>query len=150
MNIGMKLGQRIKPNILMIEEIMFDKYPEPVKSRLIELCSLILEVALSIDEVGELEETLKWGQPSYLPSKTKSGTSIRIDADTRFGLDYALYVNCKTNLVENWRELYPALKYGSNRSVHFSVDDELEKEKIKHMIAMALTYFLNRGAKNKL
>lgn len=129
---------------------MFAKYPKPIKGRLLELRSLILEVALSIDEVGELEETLKWGQPSYLPSKTKSGTSIRIDADTQFGLDYALYVNCKTSLVDNWRELYPNLKYGSNRSVHFSVADELEKEKIKHMIAMTLTYFLNNSAKKKL
>ncbi len=130
--------------------MIFDKYPEPVKSCLIELRTLILEVALSMDEVGELEETLKWGQPSYIPSKTKSGTSIRIDADTQFGLDYALYVNCKTNLVENWRELYPAFKYGSNRSVHFSVAEELEKEKVNHMIAMALTYFSNKGAKKKL
>jgi len=40
---------------------------------------LIFETAAELEDVGLLEETLKSGQPSYLASPTKSGTTIRVD-----------------------------------------------------------------------
>lgn len=119
---------------------VFNIYQGQLRDRLLELRELIFEVAAKTDGVGEIEETLKWGQPSYLTNETKSGTTIRIDKDSKFGCDYALYVNCKTSLIDNWREIYPKLKYGGNRSVHFSLSEKLPKEEVSHMIAMALTY----------
>ena len=35
------------------------------------LRQLIFETAAATEVVGELEETLKWGEPSYLTPKTK-------------------------------------------------------------------------------
>lgn len=108
--------------------------------RLFELRELIFDVGAKIDGVGEIDECLKWGQPSYLTNETKSGTTIRIDASNKNGGDFAIYVNCKTSLIDDFKQQYPELKYGGNRSVHFSFKKDLPKEELSHLIAMALTY----------
>jgi hypothetical protein len=61
-------------------EAAFDAYPKPLKPKLLALRRLILDTARTTSGVGALEETLKWGQPSYLTPETKSGSTIRIDA----------------------------------------------------------------------
>ena len=61
-------------------EAAFGTYPEPVRTRLRALRRLIFDTASATKGVGALEETLKWGQPSYLTPQTKSGSTIRIDA----------------------------------------------------------------------
>jgi hypothetical protein len=43
----------------------------------------ILDAASETEGVGELEETLKWGQPSYLTKKPKSGRTIRIGREKK-------------------------------------------------------------------
>ena len=57
----------------------FQTYPEDIKPKMEKLRNIIFEVAKNTEGVGELVETLKWGEPAYLTSKTKSGTTIRID-----------------------------------------------------------------------
>lgn len=34
--------------------------------------------AASFEEIGEIEETLKWVEPSYLTPKSKRGSTIRV------------------------------------------------------------------------
>ena len=58
---------------------LFAKYPRDIAEKLLELRALILKVAAETKGVGELEEALKWGQPSYLTRQTGSGSTIRID-----------------------------------------------------------------------
>ena len=58
---------------------VFKTYPKEVKNKLMFLRQLIFDTASTIERVGELEETLKWGEPSYLTSKSKSGSTIRIN-----------------------------------------------------------------------
>jgi hypothetical protein len=58
---------------------VFSAYPEPLQTRLLALRRLILDTAMTTNGVGALEETLKWGQPSYLTTATKSGSTVRID-----------------------------------------------------------------------
>ena len=118
---------------------LFEAYPDVVRTRLIALRRLIFDTAKSLD-VGKLEETLKWGQPSYLTSATKSGSTIRID---RLKNDdgYAMYVNCQTDLVAAFRELYPTqMTYGGNRSILFSVADKIPEKALRHCVGLALTY----------
>ena len=45
---------------------VFDSYPENIKSKLMFLRQLLYDTAASIEYIGELEEMLKWGEPSYL------------------------------------------------------------------------------------
>lgn len=120
-------------------------YPEDISVALLRLRSLILETAQRTDGVGEIEETLKWGQPSYLTVRPKTGTTIRIDRDTSGKGDIALYVSCQSSLVSDWRALFPELTYGSDRSVHFKLSDPWPEDALSQMIAMALTYHKARA-----
>ena len=46
----------------------FQSYPLSMRTKLMALRELILETAADTAEVGEIEETLKWGEPAYLTS----------------------------------------------------------------------------------
>jgi Domain of unknown function (DU1801) len=130
-------------------EAAFDAFPKPLKARLLALRRLIFDTARTVEGVGPLLETLKWGQPSYLTPQTKSGSTIRIDR-IKSANQYAIYFHCQTNLVETFRELYPAeLSYGGNRSIILNADDEVPEPALRHCVALALTYHLNkrRGAR---
>ena len=70
---------------------VFDKYPEKMREKLMFLRQLIIDTAASTEGVGELEEILKWGEPSYLTSQTKSGSTGRIDWKKRKADEYAVY-----------------------------------------------------------
>jgi hypothetical protein len=46
----------------------FEKYPVRSKTALLALRELIFETAAELPKVGELVETLKWGEPAYYPA----------------------------------------------------------------------------------
>ena len=126
---------------------LFESYPAPVRANLIKLRKLIFDTAKSLDGVGEIEETLKWGQPSYLTPESKSGSTIRIDA-LKDGDGYAMYFHCQTNLIETFRELYPAqMTYGGNRSILFGTADKIPEKALRHCIGLALTYHARQQPK---
>ena len=127
---------------------VFAAYPKDVKRKLMALRELIFETAAATDGVGELEETLKWGQPAYLTKRPKSGSTIRIDRVKSGDGRYAMYFHCQTNLVSTFRELYPAeFAYGGNRSIEFDADARIPEKPLRHCVALALTYHLGKGRK---
>jgi len=129
-------------------EAAFDAYPKPLKPKLLALRRLILDTAKATRGVGALEETLKWGQPSYLTPETKSGSTIRIDRIKSAAGQYAMYFHCQTNLVETFRELYPdEFSYGGNRCIILNAVDDVPEPALRHCVALALTYHLNRRKK---
>ena len=94
--------------------------PEP-RERLLRLRALIFSVARATPGVGELEEALKWGEPSYL-TKSGSGTTIRIHWKPRKPEVCALYVHCRTDLVARFRERHPgAFEFEGQRALFFPV-----------------------------
>jgi hypothetical protein len=121
-------------------ETVFGAYPSPVRSKLLALRRLIFDTADATDGVGALEETLKWGQPSYLTTESKSGSTIRIDQVKAEAGGYAVYFHCQTDLVESFRELYPELRYGGNRSILLDAGEKLPEKALRHCVALALTY----------
>jgi hypothetical protein len=58
---------------------VFSGHPKLVKSKLLALRRLILDTARASEGVGPIDETLKWGQASFLTSESKTGSTIRID-----------------------------------------------------------------------
>jgi len=117
---------------------VFNKHPEPMRKQLLALRQLILETASETDGVEQLEETLKWGEPSYL---TKRGSTIRINSKKSDPKQYAIYFNCKTTLVETFREIYrDTFCFEDNRAIVFDEGEDLPVEQLKHCIALALTY----------
>jgi Domain of unknown function (DU1801) len=121
-------------------EVVFGAYPSPIKARLLALRRLILDTAKTTDGVGALEETLKWGQPSYLTTESKSGSTIRIDQVKPEAGRYAIYFHCQTDLVETFRELYPELSYSGNRAILLDAGEKLPEKALRHCVALALTY----------
>jgi hypothetical protein len=129
-------------------EAVFAAYPPRVGARLLELRGLILQTAAKTPGVGALDETLKWGQPSYLTKETRSGSTIRIDrvkpAASTGQERYALYFHCQTTLVSTFRQLYSdELDFDGNRSILLDAGRPLAKAALRHCIALALTYHRN-------
>jgi hypothetical protein len=130
-------------------DAVFAAYPKSLKAKLLALRRLILDTAAATKGVGELEETLKWGQPSYLTTATKSGSTIRIDQVKASASQYAVYFHCQTDLVATFRDLYPKeLIYVGNRAVIFNADDAIPEAALRHCVALALTYHLRRRKPN--
>ncbi|MGB3338442.1 MAG: DUF1801 domain-containing protein [Devosia sp.] len=121
---------------------VFDAYPTLLRDRLLRLRSLIRETAEATDGVGPLEETLKWGEVSYLTSASGSGTTVRLGRDKVSGRP-AIYVNCQTDLLSRYRTLYPdAFGYDGDRGV--VIGEAPNEPALKHMIALALTYHASK------
>jgi hypothetical protein len=121
-------------------DAVFGAYPGQVRTKLLALRKLIFDTAKTTSGVGALEETLKWGQPSYLTTESKSGSTVRIDQVKTEAGRYAVYFHCQTDLVETFRELYPDLRYSGNRSIILDAGEKLPEQALRHCIALALTY----------
>lgn len=124
---------------------IFATYPTEIRPKLMSLRQLIFDVASRIAGVGELEETLKWGQPSYLTTQTKSGSLIRIDQIKTQKGKYAMYFHCQTTLVDTFKEMYrDQFEFSGNRSIIFNIKNPLPVDELSHCISMALTYHLHK------
>ncbi len=122
---------------------VFNNYPESIRQKLLLLRQLILDTALETESVIKLEETLKWGEPSYL---SKYASTIRIDWEKSNPNQYAIYFHCKTKLVDTFKEIYrDKFKFEGNRAIIFNEDDELPIEELKHCISLSLTYHLRKN-----
>ena len=122
---------------------VFAQYNGKQAEMLQRLRSLILEVADNTEGVGEVEECLKWGQPSFVTKKPKSGSTIRIDAIKDDPDHVAMYFICTTNLVEQFRNQYPdTFTYSGNRALIFDINEPLREAELRHCVAKALTYHL--------
>ncbi len=124
---------------------VFNLYPKKIKSKLMVLRQLIYETAASFEEVGELEETLKWGEPSYLTPISKSGSTIRIAWKNSQKDQYSMFFKCTANLVPAFKERFPdKFRFGGNRSIDFNLQDDVPTTELKQCIALALTYHRNK------
>ena len=96
--------------------------------------------------VGPLTETLKWGEPSYITPRSKSGSTIRIAWKAAAPEQYSIFFKCTANLVPAFKEKYATtFRYGGNRSIDFSLDEKIPVTELKCCIALALTYHRNKN-----
>lgn len=118
-------------------ENKFESYPPSIKIKLQELRQLIFNVAKKND-INDLEETLKWNEPSY---KSKEGSAIRINSKKSDIESYSMYFNCKTKLIETFRELFSdKFTFIGNREIIFQKNETIDKDALKYCILLALTY----------
>jgi len=115
----------------------FENYPNEVEPLLLNLRSLIFQIALELD-LGDVEEALKWGEPSY---NVKTGSPIRIDWKLKSPNQYYLFFNCQTKLIDTFRELHgDVLEFQGNRAIVLNLSEPFPKHAIKHCIKLGLTY----------
>ena len=123
----------------------FDSYPDHIKPKMIELRDLIYEVAEASEGVGELVETLKWGEPAYVTINPKSGTTIRIDWKEKSPGELGLFVSCNTTLVESYRKRFAGkLTFEGDRAILLPIGEQFPKKELMICIQMALRYHLNK------
>ncbi|MTB52704.1 DUF1801 domain-containing protein [Lewinella sp. W8] len=116
----------------------FAAYPEEARQKLLALRKLIVEVADELKHIVEMEECLKWGEPSYL---VKKGSTLRIDWKPKYPDRYAMYFKCTSQLVPTFREIYgDTFTYEGNRALHFRLDEAPPEAPLRECIAMALSY----------
>ena len=122
----------------------FASYGEADRASLLALRQLIFETAAATEGVGRLEETLKWGQPSYLTAETGSGSTIRVaPIRTSAAHDYGMFFICSTNLVENFKLLFgDTFDYEGSRALLFANGQDVPVTELEECIVMALTYHL--------
>ena len=115
-------------------------YPPEALRTFLKIRTMIFEEADRLD-AGPLEETLKWGEPAYLTSVTKSGSTIRVAWKPADPDNCNIYLNCNTDLVARFKTDFPsALKTTGNRCIHVPLAAEVAELPIRAAISMALTY----------
>jgi hypothetical protein len=125
---------------------VFDNYPTKLRKKLLGLRALIFDTAARTEGVGSLEETLRWGEPSYITAETGSGSTIRINVKGSNG--YAIYFHCQTNLVATFKSLYgDVFRFEGKRAIVFDDREPVPRPALRHCIALALTYHAQRKRK---
>lgn len=117
---------------------VFNNYPSPVRQQLLHLRTLVLQAAEDLEGLEKLEETLKWGEPSYL---TKYGSTVRMDWKAKKPDQFAIYFKCTSKLVPTFKLLYKdKFEFEGNRAIVFKLDDQIPITEVKHCISLALNY----------
>ena len=115
----------------------FDAYPGHIKPLILQLRDIVFSVAEDF-ELGDINETLKWGEPSY---QVKNGSPIRMDWKSKYPGKYFLFFHCQTKLVDTFRELYSeSLVFEGNRAIVLYVDEDLPKQIIRQCRDLAMRY----------
>ena len=99
----------------------------------------ILKTAADLDLDSGLEETLKWGEPSYVGPK---GSAVRLSWKQKDPDRYRLCFHCQTTLVATFREVHPdAFDYEDNRAMVFNIADTSPyPSELRDCIGAALRY----------
>ncbi len=116
-----------------------------LRRKLLNLRSLIFATAEATPGVGAIEEALRWNEPSYLTTETRSGSLIRLNIHKPGTQRYAIYFHCKTTLVSTFRALYgDTFSFDGNRAITFALSDRVPIRPLRHCIELALTYHVSR------
>lgn len=120
-----------------VDEI-FAGYPEVVRPKMQNLRKLVIATAEETEGINELQETLKWGEPSFV---TRNGSTLRIDWKKKAPDQYALYFKCTSRLVPTFRTLFEhKFQYEGNRAIVFKLHDKVPETELKECIKAALRY----------
>ena len=126
-------------------EQAFLAVPPAPRKRLLMLRELIFDTAARTPGVGVLDETLKWGEPAYLTTRSGSGSTVRLGWKAAEPARCAMYFNCRTNLVETFRSLFPDdFRFEGQRAILFEPGGAVPTDALAYCVAAALTYHLKK------
>ena len=117
---------------------VFDSYPDEVRDKLLNLRRLIIEAANEVETIKSLEESLKWGEPSYL---VINGSTLRIDWKKSKPEQYAIYFKCTSKLVSTFKMVYKdRFNFEGTRAITFQMSETIPGVELKKCIKAGLTY----------
>lgn len=120
-----------------VDEI-FALYPDSVRDKMQLMRDLVIETAEETVGIDVLEETLRWGEPSYI---TKIGSTLRMDWKEKTPNQYGTYFQCTSLLVDTFRTVFGnSFQYDGNRALVFSLNQTIPEIELKQCIRAALTY----------
>jgi Domain of unknown function (DU1801) len=126
----------------------FEAYPSQARKDMLALRELVFKTARSTPGVGEIEETLKWGEPAYV-TRNRSGSTVRIGWKPKTPDRYAMYFHCQTGLVESFRSMFPNdFEFEGNRALLFSLGSKVPRDSLAMCVAASLTYHLAKRTSN--
>ena len=119
-------------------EVVFANYPDFIRDKMQFLRDLVIETAEEIQGISKLEETLKWGEPSFL---VKNGSTLRIDWKEKSPNQYAMYFKCTSRLVETFRLVFDnKFQFEGSRAIVFQLNEKIPIAELKECIKATLTY----------
>ncbi|QJF49806.1 DUF1801 domain-containing protein [Roseobacter ponti] len=122
---------------------VFDGYPAPVRACHMQVRDMILTLACDLD-AGPIDETLKWGQPAYLNTKRKTGTTLRLGWPRKTPERAGVYVHCQTSLVSDFRARQgTGFDFDGTRGILLETDRPLPEGPLAAFLSQALTYHRN-------
>lgn len=117
---------------------IFAAYPDFVRNQMQFLRELVIETAKETEGVNELEETLKWGEPSFL---TKYGSTLRMDWKEKTPDQYAMYFQCTSRLVDTFRLVFDQkFQYEGTRAIVFQLNQKIPVPELKECVKATLRY----------
>lgn len=115
-----------------------DNYPEAARIRLMQVRQLVHQSARELSEVTRLEETLKWGEPSFV---TKHGSTLRMDWKPRAPDQISIYFKCTSRLIPTFKmALGDIFTYEKDRAILIKFDQTLPETELKQCFAATLRY----------
>lgn len=116
----------------------YNNYPAPIREKLLAIRQMIFALAAQNTLTGAVEESLKWGEPSYL---TKTGSTIRLAWHDKTPEQFGVFFNCNSKLIPTFREIYPnAFNYQGKRAIIFTQTQDIPTQALQHCLELALSY----------
>ena len=122
----------------------FDAFPERCRPAALKLRALILRAAKAADPIGPVHETLKWGEPAYLPARPRVGSTVRIAWQDAAPDQVRMMFHCQTTLVDDFRTQFPELRYDGNRAIVLEANADWDEAALEACAEAALTYHLRK------
>ena len=119
------------------------EWPKDAQTHFHGLREIVHDTAASNPKVGPLTETLKWGEPSFLTDKSRSGTTLRICWKAKTPAEIGLFVICRTDMLEQVRALFPdAFRFEGTRAAYLPLSQPIPVDAVSFLTSRTQTYHL--------
>ncbi|APX11725.1 hypothetical protein [Tateyamaria omphalii] len=117
-----------------------ESWPQSAQSHFLRTRTLVHDVATS-EDVGPLDESLKWGQPSWRPKRARTGSTLRLDWSPATPDRLLAFVDCKTDLAAQMDHRFPGQFHNDGRrALGFDTTHPLDKDAVWQLARLTLTY----------
>lgn len=114
-------------------------FPDAAQDVFARLRGFVFEAAAE-RSVGPLEETLKWGEPAYLTTRARTGTTVRLAWKARKPDHFQVLFHCGTRMIDMCRTRFPDMAFAGNRAILIPLDMPLPEDALRACFGLSLTY----------